>query len=64
MSIPAIDFNALNVVSITRGLTIGETVVRYNIDGKYDKFYLTCNNEEHNALAIRFQKFLDERDSK
>ena len=59
MSIPAIDFNALNVVSIT-----SETVVRCNIDGKYDKFYLTCNNEEHNALAIRFQKFLDERDSK
>lgn len=56
MSIPIIDFGALGVTAITRGLTLGETVVRHGVS---DKFFFRCSNEEHDILANDFKRYLD-----
>ena len=59
MSIPMIDFNQLNVVAITRTVSGNcETKINHITNDKYDSFYCTCSNEEHDKLVNYFEKYL------
>ncbi len=58
MGTAALDFKKLGVVSITRGLTVGETIVKHTAGGKLEKFYTKCTDEEHELLVKEFKQYL------
>lgn len=61
MSIPAINFKDMGVLSITRTcLNKGnQTQIIYKLLGfPESSVYLKCTDEEHDALALEFKQYL------
>ncbi len=60
MTIPAIDFKTMRVLSVTRSISgKSESVVRYlTTDNRERTLLINCSDEEHDQCANEFKDYL------
>lgn len=63
MSVPALDFKKMGVISITRcdSMSLKTQVLYQQLYGTEGQLVFKCSNEEHDALALEFKQYLEKR---